>query len=110
MDRRDKPDYIYKEAWARLHNVFGEQMRQDELDLMDSVMLSAVSDDSDSRLALEYLGALQGHISYWESILFHDSFLLSPSVQYIIENTVECLKSLQKATDSAQICHRLHHQ
>jgi hypothetical protein len=41
------PSSIWATAWAELYKVFSEQMRQDEVDLMDSVFNAVVADYQD---------------------------------------------------------------
>lgn len=36
---------IYKNAWLKLAQCFGEQMKQEELDLMDSILESIKDED-----------------------------------------------------------------
>lgn len=38
------PGSVYKEAWDKLYESFSERMQQDELDLMDSILLSVTVD------------------------------------------------------------------
>ena len=40
--------------------------------------------------------SLEGCISFWESKLFHDKYLLEPSTIVLIENTIKFLKKLQE--------------
>lgn len=42
------------------------------------------------------IGLLDGCIHFWESIFFHDQFLMSPSVKVLVENTIKCLKKLKE--------------
>jgi len=39
--------------------------------------------------------SLEGCISFWESKLFYDKYLLEPSTIVLIENTIKFLKRLQ---------------
>lgn len=34
-------------------------------------------------------------ITFWESKLFHDKYMMSPASQYLVETTVKFLKKLQ---------------
>jgi hypothetical protein len=41
------PSTVWAVAWCELYKVFSEQMRQDEVDLMDSVLQSVDADMRD---------------------------------------------------------------
>jgi len=43
---------------------------------------------------------LDGCIRHWESILFHDRYMLVPSTQVIIEHTVKYLKEYKELLKS----------
>lgn len=41
------PSSIYAIAWSTLYNWFGENLRQEELDLMDNIFQSVVTEAQD---------------------------------------------------------------
>ena len=41
------PSSVFAEAWAKLYAVFGEQLNQDALDMMDAVWNGVVADMQD---------------------------------------------------------------
>lgn len=45
---------------------------------------------------------LDGCISFWEGILFHDRFLLDPATQYLIEATIRYLKELKAVKEKEE--------
>jgi hypothetical protein len=47
------PSSIWATAWCELYKVFSEQMRQDEVDLMDSVLAAVEADYRDELLRFE---------------------------------------------------------
>jgi hypothetical protein len=47
------PSSVWATAWCELYKVFSEQMRQEEVDLMDSVFSAVVSDYQDELLRLK---------------------------------------------------------
>lgn len=116
MAERTIPDYMYLNAWIELSKALGERLQQNELDLMDGVLFGVIADDGERRVEIRDEGMLKGCIRHWESVLFHDKYLLDPSLQAIIESTVENLKMLQRNLAGSEhlgglvhlVCHQGH--
>ena len=45
---------------------------------------------------------LNSCIGFWDSVITHEWFLLSPSVQFLVKHTLKCLRELKELKEKLQ--------